>query len=217
VLKRKVYKALYPVLTPRTGTKMDLVSKIELILEWGTLKKVELPSGLIGIKKEAEGSVISYRNEALKIVIDSYRKRYPLLEKVIQGETTFEKQYKPLINKYTGIENFFFPTRLTEKETKIPRENKELIHDYGLSDKTNALSKPVSWTTLGLAMAYTVSTIFGLTYGNVAHTNVLLYGATGFCFLLGMGCSEGVYKHKKLLKKDIKLLDEQIKEVYQKS
>ncbi len=193
---------------------MDLISKIENILEWGTLKKVELPSGLIGIRKEAEGSVISYRNEALKIVIDSYRKDYPLLEKVIRGETTFEKEYKPLIDKYSGIKAFFIPTWLTDEEVKVPKENKGMIHDYNLSDKANALSKPVSWAVIGAIMAYATSTIFGLIHEPIPHANIVTYLATGFGFLIGTGCSEGVYKHKNLLKKDLKLLDGQIKEVY---
>lgn len=197
---------------------MDLISKIELILEWGSLKKIDLPSGLSGIKKEAEETVESYRKQAIKTVIDSYRKDYPLLEKVIQGETTFEKEYKPLIDKYSGIKSFFLPRWLTKEEIKIPKENKELIHDYNLSNIDNALSaKPVSWALLGTAMAYATSIIFGLVYGGIAHTNILIYGAAGVSFLLGAGCSEGTYKHKKLLKKDLKLLGEQIKEVYQKS
>ncbi len=196
---------------------MDLVSKIEKILEWGSLKKVELPDGLSGIKKEAEETVKSYRNEALKKVIDPYRRNYPLLEKVIQGETTFEKEYKPLIDKYSGIKAFFMPHWLTKEETKIPKENKELTHDYNLSNIDNALSKPISWALFGAIMAYSTSAIFGLIYEPIPHANIATYLATGFGFLIGTGCSEGTYKHKNLLKKDIKLLDEQIKEVYQKS
>ena len=195
---------------------MNLVSKIELILEWGSLKKIDLPSGLSGIKKEAEGSVRSYRNEALKIVIDSYRKRYPLLEKVIQGETTFEKEYKPLINKYTGIKNFLFPTGLTKKETRIPRENKELIHDYGLPYQPNAMPKPFSWAALGAALGLVFNYVAS-SLGTTPLPYLTMGAVSGIGFLVGIGNSESNIKLRNALKKDLKLLDEQIREVYQKS
>ncbi len=220
---------------------MDLVSKIETILSgiklpneseyydsalemikeascvW-SLKEIKLPKDINEMKEAAEETVKSYRKQAIKTVIEPYRKDYPLLEKVIQGETTFEKEYKPLIDKYSGIRSFFLPRWLTKEETRIPKENKELIHDYNLSSIDKALSgKPISWAVTGAIMAYATSAIFGLICEPIPHANIATYLATGFGFLLGTGCSEGVYKHKNLLKKDLKLLDEQIREVYPKS
>lgn len=219
MLNRKVYKVYTQVSIITIGAKMTLASKIERILEWASSQGAELPEEVNDIKKEAEETMELYRKKAVKKVIDLYRKDYPLLEKVIKGGTTFEKEYKPLIDKYSGIKSFFLPRWLTKEETKIPKENKGLIHDYNLSDRIRALEKPASWAATGIACAYLASLLVGITEVIIPpYASQIVYSiGAGFTFLIGIGFSNDTFKRKNTVKGNTKLLDEQIREIYKTS
>lgn len=166
---------------------MTLVSEIETMLELPDRK---------GINK----------NGMIKGAIEHYRKDPTYyLDKVVQGDTTFQETYKPITEKYEGAKGFFLPKWFSEEEQMIETYNKEIIGHHNLTARYKSLlANPLSYT----AGAGLLSVIIGTSL-------------PATIFLLGMGflygsllTDNGVKSTKKKLQKRLKMLDEKISELY---
>lgn len=161
---------------------MTLLSGIESILK---LDKIS------GINKE----------EAMKNTIEHYRTDYPLLERVIQGETSFQETYQPLIEMNEGAKSFFVPQWVEKDKLKVYKENKELINCNLLTTRLIYMLTPLSYAGL--------VTLVGLFAPPLA-----VLAGMGVGFIGGLLPSGLRVSSKDDLKEEVAMLDEQIKQLY---
>lgn len=170
---------------------MTLVSKIKDVLE--------LPREA-GVNKD----------EAVKGMLESYRKKYPLLEEAIQGKTTFEGTYKPLVEKYEGVKWFLLPKWITKYEKKLVKENREIVDPNTVSDGYNGFG--LTSRALSLTTPLSLGLLFGVLFGlgpMYPHPPIWVYG-----LVWGSLPSFFARQNKNSLKRDLKVLDEQINKIY---
>jgi len=186
------------------------------------IKEIQKAEKLLGVS-----------TEKVKGLIEEYRPHNPSLEKAIQNpEESIQGGYQSLISKCEGIRSFLLPRWFTKKETKIPKENKELVDDRNLTSKINAGTLGYAGMGAGAiyVIAFSVVGYLGLTEPSSTHQileSLLtfhtveagqiclgVYGGVGA--LLGVCQRFSIKTHKNDLKKDLKFLDDQIEEVYHK-
>lgn len=142
------------------------------------------------------------KEELLKNTIENYRKNYPFLEDIIQRKTTFEETYEPLIDKYTGIKAYLLPKRFTKNEKEILIDTESRILSF--------LTTPLVNGTIAAGL-YTAPSILP----NLDASSEAGFYLTAFMWTIVACMSIFVIPPiRDDLKKDLKLLDEQINKIY---
>lgn len=183
--------------------------------------------------QEAEEFLGVGKTGKTKELFEKYRKDYPLLEQVIQGETTFEGTYQPLVSKYEGAKAFFIPRWINAEERDVARQNRELLDDYNLSSRMNSMfSTLAGGAVLGEAFFYALAAVaFGsMCLKDPANTSTyierfgqlftepgplimggIFAGLGSVMGLLGYSMTRG---KRNQLREDLRFLDEQIQDIY---